>query len=119
MGWQTVDQLMAGDLVLDQNGNLHELRAIRQNWVDGTAIIRVARKGRTPLALGAGQSMIADDWRAQILFDHPTTTTAARLVDGSRIRRGQPRGAILFQLEFDSIVTLDLDGAQAVVTPTR
>lgn len=119
MGWQTVDRLMAGDLVMDQDGNLHELRAIRQARVDGTAIIRIARKGRAPLVVGAGQSMIADDWRAQVLFEQPTASPAARLVDGSKIRQGQPRGAVLFQLEFDSSVALDVDGAKAVVTPAR
>ncbi|MCC1481244.1 Hint domain-containing protein [Roseibaca sp. Y0-43] len=119
MGWQPVDRLMAGDLVLDSVGNLHELRAIRQKRVDGADIVRMARKGRAPLVLGAGQSMIADDWRAQVIFGQPTASPAARLVDGAKLRRGQPRAAVLFQLEFDTPVTLDLDGAQVVLTPAR
>jgi hypothetical protein len=119
MGWQTVGQLMAGDLVIDQDGNLHELRAIRQTRVDGTVIIRIARKKQAPLIVGAGQTLLAEDWRAQVLFDQPTASPAARLVDGSKFRQGQPRGAVLFQLEFDSSVALDVDGARAVVTPAR
>lgn len=119
MGWQNVDRLMAGDLVLDAAGNLHELRAIRQKRADGADVVRVARKGRAPLVLGAGQSLIAEDWRAQVLFAQPTASPAARLVDGARIRRGQPRATVLFQLEFDSAVTLDVDGAQAAIKPAR
>jgi hypothetical protein len=119
IGWQNMDRLMAGDLVLDAAGNLHKLRAIRQKRVDGADVIRVARKGRAPLVLGAGQSLIAEDWRAQVLFAVPTVSPAARLVDGARMRRGQPRAAVLFQLEFDSAVTLDVDGAKAVIKPAR
>jgi len=117
MGWQPVDRLMAGDLILDTSGNLHELRAIRQERVDGSTVVRIARKGRTPLLVGAGQTLKAADWRALVIFGQPASCAAVRMVDGATIRRGLPRETVLFQLQFDTAVTLDLDGAEAIVTP--
>lgn len=119
MGWRPVSRLMAGDLILDVAGHLHELRAIRQNRVDGASVVRVARNGHAPLLVGAGQTMLSDDWRAQVIFGQPMASTAARMVDGRHYRRGQPQGTVLFQLEFDAKVSLDIDGAETVVMPRR
>lgn len=119
MGWQSVDRLMAGDLILDDAGNLHELRAIRQQRADGGKVVRIARKGRAPLVVGAGQKLNAADWRTQVIFGQPTACPAGRMVDGAAIRRGQLRETVLFQLQFDKPVSLDLDGAQAFVTAAQ
>lgn len=115
MGWQPVERLMAGDLVLDNAGNLHELRGVRQSRVDGASVVRIHRKGRAPLVVGAGQPLGSDDWRAQVIFGQATACPAARMVDGTAIRRGQPRGAMLYQLQFDTTVCLDVDGAMAII----
>lgn len=118
MGWQPVDSLMAGDLVLDSAGNPHELRSIRQFSVHGRSVMRIRRNSRAPLTVGTGQMMAADDWRTQVVFGQTAICPAARMADGHIIRRGQRRSTVLFQLHFDATVQLDLDGApQAVVTP--
>lgn len=117
MGWQTVDRLMAGDLVIDTAGNLHELRGVRQIQVAGSAVVRIARTGSAPLVVGAGQTLIAEDWRTQVVFGQSATCMAARMVDGVRLRRGQPRGAVLYHLLVDSPVRLDIGAAQAVLGP--
>lgn len=119
MGWQPVERLMAGDLVLDNAGNLHELRGVRKSRCDGASVVRIHRKGRAPLVVGAGQALGSDDWRAQVIFGQATACPAARMVDGSAIRRGQPRGTALFQLQFDTTVCLDVDGAQAIIPAAR
>ena len=117
MGWQPVAALMAGDLVVDSAGNLHELRGIRRVQADGKTVVRIARKGRAPVTVGGGQSLCADDWRAQIVFGQAAVTVADRMVDGVALRRGRPGKAVLCQLQFDSVVCLDIDGAMAVVKP--
>lgn len=117
MGWQPVARLMAGDLILDADGHVHELRAIRQIAVSGGDVVRVARPGRAPLVLGAGQTLVVQDWRTEVLFGTSTLCPAARLVDGGTVRRGQPRGTTLFELSFDTKVCLDLGCVQALVSP--
>lgn len=117
IGWQPVATLMAGDLVLDEDGNMHELRGIRRIHAQGSSTVRVARKGRAPMTIGGGQPLCADDWRTQILFGQPTVSPAARLVDGVTFRAGRPGHVTLYQLEFDSPVCLGLDGARALVKP--
>jgi len=117
MGWQPVATLMAGDLVLDESGNLHELRGIRRVQARGDATVRVVRKGRAPLTVGGGQMLRADDWRAQIVFARPTVSPAARLVDGVDLRAGCPGQVTLCQLQFDSVVCLDIDGTKALIKP--
>lgn len=117
MGWRPVGALMAGDLVVDSTGNLHELRGIRRIQVDGRAIVRITRKGRAPVTVGGGQSLRADDWRAQIVFGQAAASVANRMVDGVSLRRGRPGIAVLYQLQFDSVVCLDIDGANAIIKP--
>lgn len=117
MGWQPVTALMAGDLVFDTVGNLHELRGIRRMRADGGAVVRIMRKGRAPVTVGAGQPLYAADWRAQVVFGQATVTPAARLVDGVTLRGGHRASVNLFQLQFDRVVCLDLDGALAVIKP--
>lgn len=117
MGWQPVANLMAGDLVLDAHGHVHELRAIRQVSVAGNNVVRMARPGRAPLVLGADQPVVVQDWRTEVLFGTSTLCPAARLVDGGKVRRGQPRGTTLFVLSFDTKVCLDLGCVQTMVSP--
>lgn len=117
VGWLPVERLMAGDLVLDRVGNLHELRGLRQRRVHGASVVRIGRAGRAPLVVGSGQRLESEDWRARVIFGQATACAAARMVDGVAIRRGQPRGTVLFDLQFDSVVCLDVGGAKAVFTP--
>ena len=119
MGWQAIDSLMAGDLVLDIAGDLHELRGIRQLQVLDAPMVRIARKGRAPLVVGAGQTVRVDDWRAQVIYGQATACPVARLVDNRTVRHWQPQIAVLVQPQFDTTVCLDIDGAQAIVTPVR
>jgi hypothetical protein len=108
---------MAGDLVLDADGHVHELRAIRKIAVAGDKVVRLARAGRAPLVLGAEQTVVVQDWRTEVLFGAPTLCPAARLVDGGKVRRGQPSDATLLVLSFDDKVCLDLGCVRAVITP--
>ncbi len=116
-GWQRTDTLMAGDLVLDTAGALHELRALTRLQVPGRDVVRLARPGHAPLVVGAGQVIMVDDWRAQLLFGRAAIAPAGRLVDGSACLSGQPGAATLVQLRFDGPVVLGLGGVQARITP--
>ena len=98
-------------------GNLHELRGIRRIQAGmARLVVRIARKGRAPVTVGGGQSLCADDWpRANCLWSGGCHRCRSHARMALRCAVAAPGKAILCQLQFDSVVCLDIDGAMAVV----
>ncbi len=118
-GLRPVERLMAGDLLLDAEGQLIELRAIRQMRAAPGDMVRLVPSESLPglarpLFVGAGQKLELRDWRAELLYGQGALTRAVRMVDGQRVRRlATPRQ--LYQLSFDAGCVILANGLPALV----
>ncbi|MGY6549988.1 MAG: Hint domain-containing protein [Roseinatronobacter sp.] len=114
-GWQRVERLMAGDLLLDAEGHLHELRAIRRHRAKPGQMIRLSPSaegiGRIvdTVTLGAGQMLETDDWRVMLLSARKGFVPAGRLCDGRGILRNTA-GGLLHDLICDAPCVIDIGG---------
>lgn len=119
-GPRRVDQVMAGDLLLDAEGRIVELRAIRRIRAKAGALVQIDPSAlglglpvtdiSRPLVVGAGQKIAARDWRTDVILGGPALSEARALVDGAHVRRSQKSGRVLCQMTFDRPMTLRVNG---------
>lgn len=123
-GLRAVSALRPGDLLLDRDGRIVELRDMRERHMRAENLVRIdasafglglcgARVPRS-LLVGAGQQIGTRDWRTDILFGGAALTPARKLVDGLHVHRSAI-SATLFDLQFDMDVILHANGLTALV----
>ncbi|TVS02776.1 MAG: hypothetical protein EA407_08855 [Rhodobacteraceae bacterium] len=118
-GLRPVERLIAGDLLLDAEGQINELRAIRQMRAAPGDMVRLVPSESLPglskpLIVGVGQKLELRDWRTELLYGQGAVTRAARMVDGQHVRHlATPRQ--LYQLSFDVDCVILANGLPAVV----
>ncbi len=123
-GLRRVEAVMAGDLLLDAQGQIVELRAIRQIKARPRDLVRLdpsamglgCAPGRLDRALvvGAGQKLAMRDWRTDVLFGKAAMTQAAKLIDGQHVHQ-HPGPRVLYELTFDRDCVIEADGLKALV----
>lgn len=123
-GLRHVEGLMAGDLLLDAQGQIAELRAIRKTNARPPGLVRIdpsamglgCAPGRLDRALvvGSGQQIAMRDWRTDMLFAKVAMAQAARLIDGQHVH-SHPEACVLYELVFDQDRVILADGLKALV----
>lgn len=123
-GLRPVERLMAGDLLLDAQGRIIVLRAVRQVRAEARDLVRIdpsalglgCAPGRLDRALvvGAGQELAMRDWRSEILFSKPVMTRAAKLVDGQHVHR-HDSALTLHELTLDQNAVIEADGLKTLL----
>lgn len=127
-GLRPVEKLMAGDLLLDAQGQIVELRGLRRTRVAARDLVQIdpsamglgmgALAPARPLILGAGQQVAQRDWRSEVVFGGAVLTQARALVDGQHVRAASC-ARVLCVLEFDAPVTLRAEGLLVRVAASR
>ena len=123
-GPRAVEQVMAGDLLLDADGQIVELRSLVTRRANAQELVEIAPSalglGLAPgcldrvLVIGAAQKLGLHDWRTELLYGKPALTTAQALVDGLHV---QPctQDAMIYQLGFDRDCLIVANGLKALV----
>ncbi len=126
-GPRPVARIMAGDLLLDAQGQIVELRGIRK--VDAQAGDLVLLHASTgphgsdqprpdrDLIVGTGQKLGLRDWRTDLIFAKPCLIASHKLVDGQNVQSVNKVGT-LYQLIFDTDVVIIANGLAALVKQT-
>jgi hypothetical protein len=124
-GARAVEQLMAGDLLLDANGQIVEVRAIRRTRVMAADLVQIDPSAMglgmapgnltRPLVVAAGQQLATRDWRTQVIFGTPVLAAAQSLVDGVHVRKLAVGAEWIVQLEFDEPTRILANGLTALV----
>ena len=112
-GPRPVEKLMAGDLLLDRDGQIVELRSLRRQMARADELVRV-HTDHGVAVLGQGTQMQVNDWRTQVLFGQVAHVASDRLIDGAKVRPAG-RGALLHVLGFDRDTLLDVGGVTLLV----
>lgn len=124
MGLRPVARLMAGDLILNAQGQIIELRSLRTAKLRKADCVAVDASacgfGLAPgthqgtWIIGAGQKLAMRDWRSDVLFGKPALTAAATLVDEIHVRPAD-KGATVYQLAFDSPQVIEANGYKTLI----
>ncbi len=118
-GQRPVERLMAGDLLLDTDGQLVTLRALRQVRVEPEDLVRIAPGEAAPgleraLIVGADQKLALRDWRTDLIYGSGVMACAAQMVDGRSLRQLKVARQ-LFQLEVGSDCVIHANGLPALL----
>lgn len=128
-GTRPVESLMAGDLVLDVQGQIVELRGLRRTCTFRDDLIQIDPSAMglglapgdlsRPLVVAGGQSVAVRDWRTDVLFGGPSLTPARALVDGVHVRALPKHKQTMFTLEFDQSTVILANGLNVLVAPSN
>ncbi len=123
-GPRAVERIMAGDLLLDADGEIMELRSLRRNYAEAGDLVTITRSAPAlardlatvapALVVGAGQKLGMRDWRSDLLYGGPAMIEAKQLVDAVTIQKSKS-GAMLYQLGFDRSCVIRAHGLPALV----
>lgn len=123
-GTCAIEQIMAGDLLVDADGQIVELRSIQSYRAEASELVEITPPamglGLAPalrnssLVVGAGQKLGMRDWRTDLLYGKPAMTLAKSLIDCVLVH--QPlSGATLYRLGFDTDCVVIANGLPALV----
>ncbi len=125
-GAMPVERLMAGDLLLDADGQIVELRAVRRHRVAASDLVQIDPSAMglglapgdltRPLVLAAGQSVAISDWRTEVVFGKPALTPAQKLVDGVHVHRQAAHSRTVIALSFDKPTIVLANGLRALAS---
>lgn len=128
-GPRPVERLMAGDLLLDADGQIVELRSLRRTRVAARDLVQIDPSAMglglapgdlmRPLVVAAGQCVAISDWRTDVLFGKPALTPARKLVDGVHVHTRAARGGTVISLSFDDPTILLANGLRVLVEPSN
>ncbi len=123
-GPRAVEQIMAGDLLLDADGQIVELRSMIARSARAKDLVQIDPSalglGTAPgyldraLIIGADQKLALHDWRTELLYGKPALTTAQALVDGLHVRPGATDMRV-YQPGFDRDCVIMANGLKALV----
>ncbi|MCC5965723.1 MAG: Hint domain-containing protein [Natronohydrobacter sp.] len=123
-GPRAVERIMAGDLLLDADGQIVELRSLRSRQAKAHELVEITPAalglGLAPalrcdsLIAGAGQKLGMRDWRTDLIYGAPALTEAQALIDSGTVQRPE-RGAMLYRLGFDRDCVVVANGMPALV----
>lgn len=123
-GPRAVEQIMAGDLLLDADGQIIELRSMTTRNAKARDLVQIDPSalglGGAPgfldraLVIGADQKLALHDWRTELLYGKPALTTAQALVDGLHVRPCATDTKI-YQPGFDRDCVIVANGLKALV----
>lgn len=126
-GPRNVEMLLGGDTVRNRDGSFVELRGTSVMIACNIDVVEFwpQPQGETIpdgplLCVPAMQQILADDWRAQVLYESASLPTpAGSLVDGLRVRRERRALVRLFRLHFDSPQLIMAGGFAVASEKTR
>ncbi|MFN7004029.1 MAG: Hint domain-containing protein [Roseinatronobacter sp.] len=123
-GPRPVERIMAGDLLLDADGQIIELRSMRHHFARAADLVEITAAalglGLAPaqdgsaMVVGMGQKLGMRDWRTELIYGKPAMTEAQVLMDSVTVQR-PARGARLYQLGFDRDCVVVANGLPALV----
>ncbi|WP_071798530.1 Hint domain-containing protein [Natronohydrobacter thiooxidans] len=123
-GPRAVERIMAGDLLLDAEGQIIELRSLRCRRASARELVEITPAalglGLAPalrqksLVVGAGQKLGMRDWRTDLIYGAPALTEAQALIDSATVQR-PTEGAMLYRLGFDRDIVVVANGMPALV----
>ncbi|MGP9791860.1 Hint domain-containing protein [Roseinatronobacter sp. NSM] len=126
-GPRRIETLMAGDLLLDVDDQIVEIRSVRKVRGRKDDLIEVNPSalglGVQPIAagralvVGRGQKLAIHDWRSHVVFGKPLLSVAQALVDGVHVRSELAADAELCTLSFDTPTVIQANGILALVSP--
>ncbi|MBR3369025.1 MAG: Hint domain-containing protein [Rhodobacteraceae bacterium] len=125
-GPRRIETLMAGDLLLDVDDQIVEIRSVRKFKGRKDDLIQVDPSalglGMQPipvgqvLIVGRGQKLAIHDWRSHVLFGKPLLTAADALVDGIHVHKELTEDVDLCTLSFDKPTVIQANGIFALVS---
>jgi hypothetical protein len=128
-GTRAVENLMAGDLLLDATGQIAELRGVRRSVASKHDLVQIDPSAMglglapgdltRPLVVAAGQKLAIRDWRTDIVFGAPALTQARALVDNLHVRAGVTGARVIVELMFDQPTVVLANGLNALVAATE
>lgn len=123
-GPRAIERIMAGDLLLDADDQIIELRSLRHRIARPSELVEITPAAlglglapslrQTSLIVGAGQKLGMRDWRSALIYGQPTLTQALALVDEVTVQRPE-RSAMLYRLGFDRDCVVVANGLPALV----
>ena len=123
-GPRAIERIMAGDLLLDADGQIVELRSMRQHHATATDLVEISpaalglglAPARRPAALvvGRGQKLGMRDWRTDLIYGKPAMTEAQTLVDSLTVHPPS-HDARLYVPGFDRDCVVLANGLPALV----
>jgi hypothetical protein len=127
-GPMPVERLMAGDLLVDADGQIVELRGLQRRDVSARDLVQIDPSAiglgmapgdlMRPLVVAFGQSVAIQDWRTNVLFGKPALTAAQNLIDGVHVHTRKGRGGKIVTLFFDRPTLVIANGLRALVNPS-
>lgn len=125
-GPRPVERLMAGDLLVDAQGQIVELRGLRRKRAAPRDLVQIDPSamglGLAPgdltraLVVAAGQHLAIRDWRTDVLFGAPAMTQARSLVDNLHVRADVGTTQEVVELVFDQPTIVLANGLNALVS---
>lgn len=125
-GPRRIETLFAGDLLLDVDDQIVEIRSIRKVTVHKDDVVRVEPSalglGMPPVGLhhdltvARGQKLAIQDWRSHVLFGKPVLSSADTLVDGVHVRKVAVSEMQLCTLCFDRPTVIQANGIHALAS---
>lgn len=125
-GARRIETLFAGDLLLDVDEQIVEIRSIRKFTVQMDDIVKIEPSAlglcippvqfRHNLIVAPGQKLAIQDWRSHVLFGKPVLSSADTLVDGVHIRKVAVSDMQLCILCFDKPTIIQANGINALAS---
>ncbi|MCC5957189.1 MAG: Hint domain-containing protein [Natronohydrobacter sp.] len=126
-GPRAIERIMAGDLLLDANDQIVELRSLRSRRALARDLVEITPAAlglglaptlrKASLIVGAGQKLGMRDWRSDLIYGKPALAEAQTIIDSVTIQR-PACGAMLYQLGFDRDCVVVANGMPALVRAT-
>ncbi len=123
-GPRAVERIMAGDLLLDRDGQIIELRSLHQRHAPARALVEITTTAlgtghatmpdHGTLLVGAGQKLEIRDWRSDLIYGEPVLTKAQALIDQATVTWSR-RSARLYCPGFDRDCVIMANGVPALV----
>ncbi|WFE74032.1 Hint domain-containing protein [Roseinatronobacter sp. S2] len=125
-GPRRIETLFAGDLLLDVDDQIVEIRSIRKFTLHKDDVVKVEPSalglGMPPdqlsheLIVARGQKLAIQDWRSHVLFGKPVLSSADTLVDGVHIRKVAVSDMQLCAVCFDTPTVIQANGIHALAS---
>lgn len=124
-GPRRIETLMAGDLLLDIDDQIVEIRSVRKFTVQGDELVRIApstfgaRASHNPadtLLVTQDQKLAVQDWRSHIIFGKPVLSPADTLVDGIQVCTVRVKNMQFCALSFDTPTVIEANGIYALAS---
>jgi len=124
-GPRRIETLMAGDLLLDIDDQIVEIRSVIKFMVEGGELIRIvpstfeggaSHQPADTLVVTRDQKLAVQDWRSHIIFGKPVLSPAESLVDGIQVSTINAKNTQFCALFFDTPTVIQANGIYALAS---